>query len=98
MPLYFRPCRVVNIDRSARRRDLADQLAGLPARAWQDRPLDHAVAVALDDPENRGDQLLAEVMRLETEIVELRVGGVVVVLFELDPGVGELADLDFAAG
>ncbi len=39
---------------------LVEHLARLPLRRRQDRRVDHAVAVALDDPEHRAHELLAE--------------------------------------
>src|SRR4051794_20633331 len=73
------------------------KLARLPTRAGQDRPLDHAALVALDDLEHRAQELLAQVVRLEAEVVELRVGSVVVVALGLDPGIRIAVDGDLVA-
>src|ERR1051325_10804555 len=65
----------------------------IPPGPRVDRGLDRAPFVALDRADHRLDQLLAEQGRLEPEIEQLRVLGVVVVLFLLDPRVLVVLDL-----
>src|SRR4029077_2133807 len=69
----------------------------VPARLRIDRALDHAALVALDRVDHRLDQLLAQQGRLEAEVEQLGVLGVVVVLFLLDPRVVVVLDLDGVA-
>src|SRR4051794_1304257 len=66
----------------------------VPAGSRVDRGLDGAAFVALDHMQHRLDQLLAEKGRLEPEVEQLRVGGVVVMIFLLDPGILVVLDLD----
>src|SRR6476660_9424714 len=69
----------------------------VPAGARVDRRLDRTSLVALDHVDHRLDQLLAEQGRLEAEVEQLGVDGVVVMLFLLDPRVVAMADLDRVA-
>src|SRR3954447_11539047 len=73
------------------------ELARIPAGRRLDRPADDPVLVALDRLQHRADELLAEQVGLQPEVEKLRVGGVVVVLLELDPWVGDVLDLDVVA-
>src|SRR5680860_1026139 len=64
---------------------------GVPAGARIDRALDHVALVALDRVDHRLDQLLAEQGRLQSEVEQLGVDRVVVVLFLLHAGVLDLS-------
>src|SRR5215218_8801709 len=65
----------------------------VPARSRVDRGLDRPSLVPLDHVDHRLDQLLAQQGGLETEVEQLRVLGVVVVLLLLDPRVLVVLDL-----
>ncbi len=70
----------------------------VPARpasgGGQDVIGDHAVLVPLDHVEHRPDQRLGEQVRSQTELRQLGVRGVVVVLLQLDPGIVQVLDPD----
>src|SRR5689334_9185474 len=72
-------------------------LRGVPAGPRLDRALDRVALVALDDPQQRLDQLLAEEVRLQAEVEQVGVDRVVVVLFLLDPRVVDVVDRHLVA-
>src|ERR671918_1974471 len=74
-----------------------ERLSGPPPDPGEDPVEDHPVPVSLDRLEHRLHQRLREEVRLEPEVEELRVRGVVVVLLGLYPGIVDPLDHDLEA-
>src|SRR6186997_3556001 len=93
-PPVMRTVRVTPIDRSAASDVTRFERPGCPADVLDERGRVDPVLVLLDPQEHRVDQLLDKEARLEPELEQARVPGVVVVLLELDPRVRGVLDRD----